>query len=45
MPCGSNHSCLDCIHYTSATQPCTYISRMTEDEYDEFNKNLYEPEK
>ena len=41
MPCGSRHSCFDCRHYASPTDPCTHIERMSEDEYDEFvNKTL-----
>jgi len=34
MPCGSPHSCLDCVHAVMVTRPCSYLSRMTEGEVD-----------
>ncbi len=34
MPCGSSHSCLDCIHSVMVTDPCTYLARMTDGEVD-----------
>ena len=42
MPCGSNHSCRDCIHSVLTTQPCTYLSRLSEGEVDYFMDKLKE---
>jgi len=40
MPCGSNHSCIDCAHFVWVTDPCSHLQKMSEDEYDEFLKML-----
>ncbi len=40
MPCGSPHSCLDCIHLVMVTDPCTYLTRMTDEEVDYFMDEL-----
>ena len=40
MPCGSAHSCLDCIHSVMVTRPCTHLSKMTDEEVDYFMDEL-----
>ena len=42
MPCGSNHSCFHCIHYImSMTRECTWLKRMTEEEFEKHEQSLY----
>ena len=40
MPCGSNHSCLNCIHSVMITRPCSYLSRMDDGEVDAWMDKL-----
>ena len=40
MPCGTNHSCNDCIHYIMVTRNCIHLDRMKEDEREKLFKLL-----
>lgn len=40
MPCGSHHSCLNCVHSVMITRPCSYLSRMEDEEVDAWMDKL-----
>lgn len=41
MPCGTYHSCFDCIHFYGLSDGCSHMRKMSEEEYDAHVQSLY----